>query len=73
MKEIRNSSIEIIKAVAQIMTEQKDEETRADSDLRDHLHQMEARVRKLRDARNNHNEQAKRFACLLYTSDAADE
>ena len=44
------------------MTEQKDEETRADSDLRDHLHQMEARVRKLRDARNNHNEQAKRFA-----------
>ena len=62
MKEIRNSSIEIIKAVAQIMTEQKDEETRADSDLRDHLHQMEARVRKLRDARNNHNEQAKRFA-----------
>ena len=26
------------------MTEQKDEETRADSDLRDHLHQMEARL-----------------------------
>ena len=44
------------------MTEAKDENTRPDADLRDHLHQMEAKVRKLRDARNNHNDQAKRFA-----------
>ena len=44
------------------MTEQGNEETRPDNDLRDHLHQMEAKVRKLRDSRNNHNEQAKRFA-----------
>ncbi len=44
------------------MTEQASEETRPDDDLRDHLHQMEAKVRKLRDGRNNHNEQGKRFA-----------
>ncbi|GIR67079.1 MAG: hypothetical protein CM15mP71_3050 [Candidatus Poseidoniales archaeon] len=44
------------------MTEAQDENTRPDADLRDHLHQMEAKVRKLRDARNNHNDQAKRFA-----------
>jgi len=44
------------------MTEQANEETRPDDDLRDHLHQMEAKVRKLRDGRNNHNDQAKRFA-----------
>ena len=44
------------------MTEAKDENTRPDADLRDYLHQMEAKVRKLRDARNNHNDQAKRFA-----------
>ena len=44
------------------MTESQDENTRPDTDLRDHLHQMEAKVRKLRDSRNNHNEQAKRFA-----------
>ena len=44
------------------MTESQDENTRPDSDLRDHLHQMEAKVRKLRDSRNNHNEHAKRFA-----------
>lgn len=40
----------------------KDEQARPDSDLRDHLYQMEAKVRKLRDSRNGHNEQAKRFA-----------
>ncbi len=44
------------------MTEPESEESRPDTDLRDHLHQMEAKVRKLRDSRNNHNEQAKRFA-----------
>jgi len=44
------------------MTEQANEETSPDVDLKDHLHQMEAKVRKLRDGRNNHNEQAKRFA-----------
>ena len=44
------------------MTEPESQETRPDTDLRDHLHQMEAKVRKLRDARNNHNEQGKRFA-----------
>ena len=44
------------------MTVPKDENTRQDAELRDHLHQMEARVRKLRDSRNNHNDQAKRFA-----------
>lgn len=44
------------------MAEAQDENTRPDADLRDHLHQMEAKVRKLRDARNNHNDQAKRFA-----------
>ena len=41
------------------MTEPDSQETRPDTDLRDHLHQMEAKVRKLRDARNNHNEQGK--------------
>ena len=44
------------------MPEEKDEQPRPDSDLRDHLHQMEAKVRKLRESRNGHNEQAKRFA-----------
>ena len=44
------------------MTEQANEGTSPDVDLKDHLHQMEAKVRKLRDGRNNHNEQAKRFA-----------
>ena len=44
------------------MAEHANEETRPDADLRDHLHQMEAKVRKLRDGRNNHNDQAKRFA-----------
>ena len=44
------------------MTEPDSQETRPDTDLRDHLHQMEAKVRKLRDARNNHNEQGKRFS-----------
>ena len=44
------------------MTEPESQEPRPDTDLRDHLHQMEAKVRKLRDGRNNHNEQAKRFA-----------
>ena len=44
------------------MTEPESEESRPDTDLRDHLHQMEAKVRKLRDSRNNHSEQAKRFA-----------
>ena len=44
------------------MTEPDSQEPRPDADLRDHLHQMEAKVRKLRDGRNNHNEQAKRFA-----------
>ena len=29
------------------MTEAQDENTRPDTDLRDHLHQMEAKVRKL--------------------------
>ncbi len=57
-----NRSIERNDAVADAMTEAKDENTRPDADLRDHLHQMEAKVRKLRDARNNHNDQAKRFA-----------
>ena len=44
------------------MTEPESQETRPDTDLRDHLHQMEAKVRKSRDSRNNHNEQGKRFA-----------
>jgi uncharacterized coiled-coil DUF342 family protein len=57
-----NRSIEIQYAVAETMTEPETQENRPDTDLRDHLHQMEARVRKLRDARNNHNEQGKRFA-----------
>ena len=30
------------------MTESQDENTRPDTDLRDHLHQMEAKVRKLK-------------------------
>lgn len=57
-----NRSIEGSDAVADAMTERANEETRPDVELRDHLHQMEAKVRKLRDSRNNHNEQAKRFA-----------
>tara|TARA_B100001564_G_scaffold358135_1_gene376000 strand:- start:370 stop:1434 length:1065 start_codon:yes stop_codon:yes gene_type:complete len=57
-----NRSIEIQYAVAETMTEPETQENRPDTDLRDHLHQMEAKVRKLRDARNNHNEQGKRFA-----------
>ena len=44
------------------MAEQGGDKPRADQDLRDHLHQMETRVRKLRDSRNNHNDQANRFA-----------
>jgi len=59
---LTNRSIEVQDVVAEGMTEQANEETRPDEDLRDHLHQMEAKVRKLRDGRNNHNEQAKRFA-----------
>lgn len=59
---IFNRSIERKDAVADSMTEAQDETTRPDADLRDHLHQMEAKVRKLRDSRNNHNDQAKRFA-----------
>ncbi len=57
-----NRSIEIQYAVAETMTEPESQEPRPDTDLRDHLHQMEAKVRKLRDGRNNHNEQGKRFA-----------
>ncbi|MDP6869395.1 MAG: hypothetical protein QGI21_01310 [Candidatus Poseidoniaceae archaeon] len=44
------------------MTAGSGEDTIPDVDLRDHLHQMESKVRKLRDARGAHNEQAKRFA-----------
>ncbi len=44
------------------MTETPNEEASPDADIRDHLHQMEAKVRKLREARNGHNDQAKRFA-----------
>ena len=44
------------------MTETENANPRPDDDIRDHLHQMEAKVRKLRDSRNNHNEQGKRFA-----------
>ena len=62
MIQISNRSIEIQYAVAETMTEPESQEPRPDTDLRDHLHQMEAKVRKLRDGRNNHNEQAKRFA-----------
>ena len=62
LNHIFNRSIERNEAVADAMTEAQDENTRPDADLRDHLHQMEAKVRKLRDARNNHNDQAKRFA-----------
>tara|TARA_B100001540_G_scaffold219709_1_gene194171 strand:- start:6318 stop:7382 length:1065 start_codon:yes stop_codon:yes gene_type:complete len=60
--QISNRSIEIQYAVAETMTEPDSQEPRPDADLRDHLHQMEAKVRKLRDGRNNHNEQGKRFA-----------
>tara|TARA_B100000405_G_C16706123_1_gene417875 strand:- start:1010 stop:2074 length:1065 start_codon:yes stop_codon:yes gene_type:complete len=60
--QISNRSIEIQYAVAETMTEPESQEPRPDTDLRDHLHQMEAKVRKLRDGRNNHNEQGKRFA-----------
>jgi uncharacterized coiled-coil DUF342 family protein len=44
------------------MTERGKEDDRPDADLRDHLHEMESKVRKLRDARNAHNEAGKRFA-----------
>ena len=44
------------------MTEDASEDTESNIDLRDHLHQMEAKVRKLRESRNNHNDQANRFA-----------
>ena len=44
------------------MTETENANPRPDDDIRDHLHQMEAKVRKLRESRNNHNEQGKRFA-----------
>ena len=62
LNHIFNRSIERNEAVADAMTEAPDENTRPDADLRDHLHQMEAKVRKLRDARNNLDDQAKRFA-----------
>ena len=44
------------------MTEDASQDTESNIDLRDHLHQMEAKVRKLRESRNNHNDQANRFA-----------
>jgi uncharacterized coiled-coil DUF342 family protein len=44
------------------MPETTEGEARPDEDLRDHLHQMESRVKKLRDTRGNHNESGKRFA-----------
>ncbi len=44
------------------MSENEDNETQNNTELRDHLHQMEAKVRKLREGRNNHNDQANRFA-----------
>ena len=57
-----NRSIEAYDVVAPNMPEDANKEPLPDSDLRDHLHQMEAKVRKLREGRNSHNEQAKRFA-----------
>ena len=44
------------------MSENEENETQNNTELRDHLHQMEAKVRKLREGRNNHNDQANRFA-----------
>ncbi|MBT6644470.1 MAG: hypothetical protein HOB52_01530, partial [Euryarchaeota archaeon] len=44
------------------MAKGQEEEERPDADLRDRLHEMEAKVRKMRDVRNNFNDAAKRFA-----------
>ncbi|MBS73825.1 MAG: hypothetical protein CMA91_06240 [Euryarchaeota archaeon] len=44
------------------MSDTEEQETQNNTELRDHLHQMEAKVRKLRESRNNHNDQANRFA-----------
>ncbi len=48
--------------MGRVMAEKVQEDTGPDADLRDHLHEMESKVKKLRDARNAHNEQGKRFA-----------
>ena len=57
-----------------------DEEKGPDDDLKTRLHAMEARLRRMRDQRASHNEDARRAAnsrnsvqeqskdCLLYTS-----
>ena len=44
------------------MAKGQEVEERPDADLRDRLHEMEAKVRKMRDVRNNFNDAAKRFA-----------
>jgi len=44
------------------MSESEEQQPQDNTELRDHLHQMEAKVKKLREARNNHNDQANRFA-----------
>ena len=44
------------------MSDTEEQDTQNNTELRDHLHQMEAKVRKLRESRNNHNDQANRFA-----------
>ena len=39
------------------MSDAEEQQPQDNTELRDHLHQMEAKVRKLREARNNHNKQ----------------
>ena len=44
------------------MTEPSNPEEKPGEDLRTRLHAMESKVRKLRDMRNMHNDEAKRLA-----------
>ena len=54
--------IETLLSLAAIMRKPSAEEEQPDADLRDHLHAMESKVRKLRDIRNAHHDEAKRSA-----------
>ena len=47
------------------MTEPSNPEEKPGEDLRTRLHAMESKVRKLRDMRNMHNDEAKRLADKL--------
>jgi len=59
---LKKQSIETLLSLAVIMRKPSAEEELPDADLRDQLHAMESKVRKLRDIRNTHHDEAKRAA-----------